>query len=41
MSRLICLSEKDFIIITFNISSVGNSIPIDKKLLILDSKSFV
>ena len=37
---LICLSEKVFEIITFNKSSVGNSIPINKKLFILDLRSF-
>ena len=37
---LICLSDKVFVIITFKISSVGNSIPINTKLLILDCKSF-
>ena len=35
----ICFSEKNFEIITFNKSSVGNSIPIKVKLLILDCKS--
>ena len=37
---LICLSDNDLAIITFKISSVGNSIPIDTKLLILEFKSF-
>ena len=37
---LICLSDNVFEIMTFNRSSVGNSIPINKKLLILDFKSF-
>ena len=37
---LICLSERFFEIITFSKSSVGNSIPIYKKLFILDFKSF-
>ena len=36
---LICLSDNVFEIMTFNRSSVGNSIPINKKLLILDFKS--
>ena len=35
----ICFSEKDFEIITFNKSSVGNSIPINTKLFVLDFKS--
>ena len=35
----ICLSEKDFDIITCNKSSVGKSIPINIKLFILDFKS--
>ena len=33
---LICLSDNVFEIITFNKSSVGNSMPMNKKLLILD-----
>ena len=36
---LICLSESVFEIITFNKSSVGNSMPIYKKLFILDLRS--
>ena len=36
---LICLSDKVFEIITFNKSSVGSSIPINRKLFILDLKS--
>ena len=38
---LICLSDKVFDIITFNKSSVGKSIPICKKLFILDCRSSV
>ena len=37
---LICLSEKYFVIITLNKSSVGKSIPKLTKLSILDFKSF-
>ena len=36
---VICLSEKDFEIITFKSSSVGKSIPKDMKLFNLDFKS--
>ena len=36
----ICLSEKFFVKITLNSSSVGKSIPISKKLLNLELKSF-
>ena len=36
---LICLSDNVFDIITFNKSSVGNSIPIYRKLFILDLRS--
>ena len=36
---LICLSDNVFDIITFNKSSVGKSIPISKKLFILDLRS--
>ena len=36
---LICLSDKIFEIITFNNSSDGSSIPIYKKLFILDLRS--
>ena len=38
--KFICLSEKDFVIITLSNSSVGKSIPISIKLFNLDFKSF-
>ena len=39
-SIFICLSEKDFEIITLSKSSVGRSMPMNKKLSVLDFKSF-
>ena len=39
LSKYTCLSEKDLVIMTCNKSSVGKSIPIYKKLSILDLKS--